>query len=230
MANEVSQAALQVLQRLNGADVANAIETFEVRLRNEGYADGSIRSVTPALPAAVGYAVTARIRSSSPPPIGNQYIDRTDWWNYVVQVPAPRFVVVQDVDERRGLGAFLGEVHANVLRALGCVAYATDGAVRDVAAVADLGFHLFASCASVSHAFAHIVDFGEPITLGGLVINSGELLFGDANGLQTIPSTIVDRLPEMVAEVTRKDEEVIRFCRSREFSVDALRTLLRNLG
>jgi regulator of RNase E activity RraA len=226
----VSEAAIQLLQQLNGADVANAIEAFDVRLRNEGFADGSIRSVTPALPPAVGHAVTARIRCSSPPPIGNLYIDRTDWWNYVLQVPAPRFVVVQDVDERRGLGAFLGEVHANVLTALGCIGYATDGSVRDVAAVAALGFHLFAASTSVSHAFAHVIEFGEPISLGGLAITSGDLLFGDANGLQVVPATVVDRLPAMVAEVTRKDEAVIRFCRSREFSIDALRTLLRNLG
>lgn len=230
MANQLSTTALSALQQLNGADVANAIETFEVRLRNEGFADGSIRCLQPTLPAAVGYAVTAKIRCSSPPPVGHQYFDRTDWWNEVISVPAPRFVVVQDVDEHRGLGAFLGEVHANVLRALGCVAYATDGAVRDVRPIGELGFQVFASCLSVSHAFAHIVEFGTPVKIGGLTVNSGDLLFGDAEGLQTIPPTIVDQLPQVVARVTNKDEAVMRFCRSREFSMDGLRNLLRDLG
>lgn len=230
MANQLSTSALSALQQLNGADVANAIETFEVRLRNEGFADGSVRCLQPQLPAAVGYAVTAKIRSSSPPPVGHQYFDRTDWWNEIVSVPAPRFVVVQDVDEHRGLGAFLGEVHANVLRALGCVAYATDGAVRDVSPIGELGFQVFASGVSVSHAFAHVVEFGTPVSIGGLTVNSGDLLFGDAEGLQSIPPSIVEQLPQVVARVTGRDDAVIRFCRSRDFSMDGLRTLLRDLG
>ena len=230
MANQLSTSALSALQQLNGADVANAIETFEIRLRNEGFADGTIRCLQPQLPAAVGYAVTARIRCSSPPPVGHQYFDRTDWWNEIASVPAPRFVVVQDVDEHRGLGAFLGEVHANVLRALGCVAYATDGAVRDVGPIGELGFQVFASCVSVSHAFAHVVEFGTPVNIGGLTVNRGDLLFGDAEGLQSIPPAIVDHLPQVVAKVTGRDDAVIRFCRSRDFSMDGLRTLLRDLG
>ena len=90
--------------------------------------------------------MTASIRCSSPPPVGHHYHDRTDWWNYIASVPAPRFVVVQDVDEQRGLGGFVGDVHANILRALGCVAYATNGSVRDVATVSDsVRLQLFAA-------------------------------------------------------------------------------------
>jgi regulator of RNase E activity RraA len=230
VANERNHTALDALQLLDGADVANAIETLGLRLRNEGFADGTVRSMTPSLPPAVGYAVTARIRCSSPPAVGQQYIDRTDWWNHLLQVPAPRFVVVQDVDEHTGLGAFLGEVHANVLRALGCAGYATNGAVRDLAALTALRFPTFASCTSVSHAFAHVVDFGSPVAIGGLFISSGDVLFADASGLQSIPPAVIDRLPAMVADIRRRDEEVIRFCRSADFSIDGLRTLLRTLG
>jgi hypothetical protein len=114
-------AALDVLRALDGAAIANAIETFGVRLRNEGFADGSIRSLFPDLPPAVGHAVTARIRCSTPPPVGYQYTDRTDWWHYIATVPSPRFVVVEDLDESPGLGGFVGELHATILRALDCV-------------------------------------------------------------------------------------------------------------
>src|ERR1051325_11017057 len=215
MAHPLGANALFVeLRRLNGADIANAIETSDIRLRNEGLADGTVRCLTPALPPAVGHAVTVRIRTSSPPPTGDRYRDRTDWWNYILQVPPPRFVIAQDIDARSGLGAFLGGVHASVLRALGAVAFATNGAVRDVPAVARLGFHLFASCTSVSHAFAHIVDFGTDVTIGGLGVSSGDLLFGDAHGLQSIPPAIVERLPEMVARSVERDDTIVRFCES----------------
>ena len=221
--------SLNSLRALDGASIANAIETFDVRLRNEGFADASIRCLLPALPPAVGYAVTARIRCSSPPPVGHQYHDRTDWWNYIVSVPAPRFVVVQDVDEQPGLGAFVGAVHANILRALGCEGYATNGSARDVATVRDsVRIQLFATSVAISHAFAHIVDFGGPVEIGGLKVDSGDLLFGDEHGVQGVPMSLADALPGVVAEMKLKEQAVIQFCRSREFSIDGLRTLVRS--
>jgi len=222
--------SLNSLCALDGASIANAIETFDVRLRNEGFADASIRCLLPALPPAVGYAVTARIRCSSPPPVGHRYHDRTDWWNYITSVPAPRFVVVQDIDDKPGLGGFVGAVHASILHALGCEAYATNGSVRDVTTVRDsVRMQMFAAGVAVSHAFAHIVDFGEPVCIGGLRVRTGDLLFGDEHGVQTVPMPLVDALPGVVADMKLKEQAVIQFCRSRDFSIGGLRTLVRSL-
>jgi regulator of RNase E activity RraA len=222
--------SLDLLRALDGASIANAIETFGVRLRNEGFADPSIRCLLPTHPPAVGRAVTARIRCSSPPPVGHQYHDRTDWWNYIVSVPAPRFVVVQDIDETPGLGGFVGAVHANILRALACDGYATNGSVRDVAIVRDnIRIQMFAAGVAVSHAFAHIVDFGGPVEIGGLKVHSGDLLFGDEHGVQSVPASLVDALPEAVREMKMNEQAVVQFCHSREFSIEGLRKLVRSL-
>jgi 4-hydroxy-4-methyl-2-oxoglutarate aldolase len=225
----VGSAALAALCALDGAAIANAIETFGVRLRNEGFADSSIRSLCPDLPAAAGYAVTARIRCSTPPPVGYQYTDRTDWWHYIIGVPAPRFVVVQDVDERPGLGGFVGELHATILRALDCVGYATNGSVRDADAVrARVGLPMFASGIAVSHAFAHVVEFGEPVQIGGLRVGSGDLLFGDRHGLQSVPPQLVERIPDAAARMMAHERRIIALCRSPQFSIDALTQLVRS--
>jgi 4-hydroxy-4-methyl-2-oxoglutarate aldolase len=225
----LGSAALDVLRALDGAAIANAIETFGVRLRNEGFADGSIRSLFPDLPPAVGHAVTARIRCSTPPPVGYQYTDRTDWWHYIATVPSPRLVVVEDVDESPGLGGFVGELHATILRALDCVGYATNGAVRDADAVrARVGLPMFATGVAVSHAFAHIVEFGEPVTIGGLRIASGDLLFGDAHGVQSVPPQLVDQIPKVVAGMKAHEREILALCRSPQFSIDALTQLVRS--
>lgn len=230
MIAEESQArreAREALRRFEGGAIANAIETFDVRLRNEGFTDGSIRSFFPELPPVTGYAVTARIRCSTPPPVGHAYVDRTDWWSYILSVPAPRIVVVEDVDERTGLGAFIGHVHAQILCALGCVAYVSNGSVRDVFAVRASGLQLFAGGVSPSHAFVHIVDFGQPARVAGLTVNSGDMLFGDRHGLLTIPPSILDDLPRAAADVLAQDQRVIDFCRSTAFSLDGLRTAVR---
>lgn len=215
---------------LDAPSVSNAIETFEVRLRNEGFADGTLRCWFPEQAPVIGHAVTARIRCSAPPPVGHLYHDRTDWWSYIVSVPAPRIVVVQDVDEKCGLGAFVGDVHAQILHGLGCVAYVTNGSVRDLDDVRSLGFQFFAAGVAVSHAFAHIVDFGGPVEVGGLAVASGDLLFGDGNGLLAIPPPIAGQIPDVIDRIHASEAQVIAFCRSPQFSIDGLRTLVRDLG
>src|SRR5260221_10647803 len=99
----VTSDQLAALRRLDTCAVANAIETFSVRLRNEGYCcDASVRCLFPKLPVICGHAVTVKIRCSSPPPNVKEhsYLDRNDWWNELLKIPAPRVVVIQDVDER----------------------------------------------------------------------------------------------------------------------------------
>lgn len=221
------QDALRALTRFDGGAIANAVESFDVRLRNEGFTDGSVRALFPELPPVAGHAVTARIRCSTPPPVGHDYLDRTDWWSYIITVPAPRIVIVEDVDERPGLGAFIGHVHAQVLSALGCVGYASNGSVRDLASVRASGFPLFAGCVSPSHAFVHIVDFGEPATIGGLKISSGDIVYADAHGLVTIPPAILADLPAAAERLLLEEQRIIDFCRSSSFSIDGLRTLVR---
>ena len=219
-------ALANALRRLDGCAIANAIETFDVRLRNEGFTDGRIRCRFDRQPPVLGHAVTARIRSSTPPPVGHNYVDRTDWWNYILTVPAPRIVVVQDIDDTVGRGALMGEVHANILRALDCAAYATNGAVRDLDGVSKTGLQLFAGSLSVSHAYVHIVDFGGPVDVAGLSVQTGDLLFGDCHGLQSIPPSLAAEIPWVAAEMQQREQRVIDFCKSPEFSVEGLRATI----
>ena len=72
----LAPAQLEQLRTLSTCVVASAIETFGVRLRNKGFTDSRIRCVFPELPTVVGYAATARLRSSEPPMEGKSYYDR----------------------------------------------------------------------------------------------------------------------------------------------------------
>jgi regulator of RNase E activity RraA len=201
-----------------------------VRWRNEGFADSRIHAVFDDLPPAIGHAVTARIHGSTPPPVGHTYHDRTDWWNYILTVPPPRVVVVEDADDRPGMGSFVGEVHANILKALGCVAYVTNGAVRDLPRVRALGFQFFAPCLAVSHAYVHMIEFGSPVSVGGLRVASGDIVFGDRHGLLNLPEQIVEQIPAAVERMAVSERDVIAFCQSPDFSVEHLRMLVRDLG
>src|ERR1700739_2283386 len=122
-------ALIKGLRRLDSSTVANAVETFEVRLPNTGFADSRIHCLFPDFPPMVGFAATARIRTADPPMEGRIYIDRKDWLSHILTIPKPRVVVLEDVDEPPGLGALIGEMHANILHTLGCVGVGTNGAV-----------------------------------------------------------------------------------------------------
>ncbi len=221
--------ALDALRRLDTCSVSNAIETFQLRLRNAGFADSRVSCIFKDFPPLVGYAATARLRTGEPP-IAGSYHDRHDWWNSILQVPPPRIVVLQDLDEPAGVGAFLGDVHAATLTALGCVGYVTNGAVRELPRVKDMGLHLFAGNVAVSHAYAHIFDFGSRVSVGGLEVQPGDLMHGDRHGILTVPKKIALEIPAVAARLRQAEKEVIDFCRSPEFSVDKLRHVIKGLS
>lgn len=214
---------LVALRHLDAGTLANAIERFQKRLRNAGFIDHSLRCFCPHLPPMVGYAATLRIRGSAPPTAGGQYPERTDWWDYVLSLPAPRIAVVQDISARPGLGSLIGAVHMNILRALACVGVVTNGAVRDLPAAENAGFHYFAGNLAVSHTYVHIIEIGQPVEIGGLEIQSGDLLHGDCHGVQSIPPGIAPELPAVAAEIKAKENAIIELCRSPEFSLEKLR-------
>jgi regulator of RNase E activity RraA len=214
---------LEALRRLDACTVANAIETFHERLRNEGFVDHTVHCLFPRLQPMVGYAATIKIRGSAPPTAGNPYPDRTDWWDYILSLPTPCVVVAQDVATRPGLGSLVGAVHMHILRALRCEGVVTNGSVRDIPAAENAGFHYFAANVSVSHAYVHIVEIGQPVEIGGLKIQSGDLLHGDLHGVQSIPLDIAARIPPVAAQIMAKEQELIALCRSPEFSLERLR-------
>ena len=225
----IHEEVLDALRRLDTGTVSNAIETFDIRLRNTGFADERARCIFEDFPPMVGYAATARLRTGDPPIAGGSYHDRSDWWNSILQVPPPRIVALEDMDRPPGLGAFVGNLHAAILRALGCVGYVTNGAVRQLPSVHELGLHLFAGNVTVSHAYAHIFDFGAVVKVGGLEVHPGALLHGDRHGLLSVPKKIASKIPAVAAKLQQTEQRVIDFCRSKQFSVDQLRQVMKDL-
>ncbi len=183
---------------------------------------GSVRCMFPQLSPKAGFAVTARIRTSATPIAGRCYYDRPDWWSYVLTLPAPRFIVAQDVDPLPGVGALVGRVHAQIARSLGCTAYITNGAARHLEGLADAGLQVFAGNITVSHAYAHVIDFGGTVEIDGLRIEPGDLLHCDQNGVVSVPAQIAGEIPEVAKTLLHEESELIDFCRSGKFSFEEL--------
>jgi len=223
----LSAAEMESLRRLSSSVLASSIERFGVRLPNTGYADSTIRSIFEDRAAVLGYAATVRIRTSEPPMEGPSYYRDTTWWNHVLSIPEPRVVVIQDLDDPPGRGAFIGEVHAHILLALGCIGLATNGTVRDSNLIEPTGFQMFASGLAVSHAYAHVVDFGGKVAVGGMQVRPGDLVHGDRHGVQTIPLEIAAKVPRVAQAVMKRRQQLIGLCHSADFSIERLRTAIQ---
>ena len=217
---------IDALKKISSPSIANGIETFNVRPRNQGQMSSEIRTLFPELGPMVGYAVTAVIRAE-PQPLQGHRASTFGWWDYVLTIPAPRVIVVHDLDEPRGQGAQWGEVQANIHKALGCVGTVTDGSVRDLDEVRALGFQFAAAHVSVSHAYVHMVDFGLPVKVGGLWVKPGDLIHADQHGAIVIPTDIAAKIPEAAELCGRRETPILEIARSPNFTLEKLKEALK---
>jgi 4-hydroxy-4-methyl-2-oxoglutarate aldolase len=202
--------------------ISNAIETFKVRPRNEGFMLG-IKCLFPDFKPMVGYACTATMLADQPAVERDRGAAAAHWDN-ILNTPGPRVAVIHDLDQPRCIGSLWGEVNANIHEALGCLGVVTDGGVRDLDEVKELGFHFFAADVIPSHAYVHIVDSGLPVKVGGLVVNNGDLIHADKHGVVVIPQEIAREVPRACQEVEDRERRIINFCKSPAFNIGALKT------
>jgi regulator of RNase E activity RraA len=227
--NRLETSVLEQLRQLDSRSVANAIETFSVRLRNTGFSDSSIHCLFEDEPPMVGYAATVRVRTVDPPMEGESYFYRLDWLDYFSSIPSPRVLVLEDMDTNPGLGAFIGDIHLNILQALGCVGVVTNGAVRDVETAQAVKLQMFAHNLSVSHSFAHVMEFGSTVIVAGLEVRSGEVLHGDRYGVQTVPFQIAANIHPVAQRMKDEEQEIIRMAQSGDFNLEKLRSMVNTL-
>src|SRR5581483_12138358 len=85
---------LDAIRQFDTCTVANAIEQFGVRLRNQGFTRPGLTCVTGGTPRLIGFAATCRIRSADPSMTGKPYLEGTGWWEAIQKLPVPRIAVI----------------------------------------------------------------------------------------------------------------------------------------
>ncbi len=229
MKTSLSSEQISQLSSFDTCVMCDAIETFGVRLRNEGFAKAGFRCLFKSFPPMVGYAATCKVRSADPPMIGSRFVESTDWWKHITSIPNPRVVVMQDMDHEPGTGAFLGKVHVCVLKAMGCVGAVTNGAARELPGIEESGFQVFAGRIAISRAYVHIVEFGGPVEVGGLKIHPGDLIHGDRHGIITVPQELVTRIPIVASKILQEKHRVIELSRKPDVAIEELGQAVKEL-
>ncbi|MEU1179052.1 fumarylacetoacetate hydrolase family protein [Streptomyces sp. NPDC005820] len=191
-----------------------AVATLSAQMRSRGLPHMSIdgvRPVGPGGPSMVGVAHTLRylpLRED----LFQRYGTGMNAQKRAIEELRPGHVLVMDARRDASAGT-LGDILALRAAKRGAAGVVTDGAVRDSAAVAELGLPVYAAGAHPSVLGRRHVpwDTGVPIACGGALVQPGDLIVGDADGVVVVP-------PELAAELVadcREQERQERFIAER---------------
>ncbi|MGW1561181.1 fumarylacetoacetate hydrolase family protein [Streptomyces sp. NPDC002144] len=181
-----------------------AVATLSAQLRSRGLPHMSIDGVRPTLPdrTMVGVAHTLRylpLREDLFKRFGNGMNAQ----KRAIEELRPGHVLVMDARRDTSAGT-LGDILALRAQVRGAAGVVTDGGLRDSAAVTELGLPVYHGGEHPSVLGRRHVpwDTGVPIACGGALVQPGDLIVGDADGVVVVP-------PELA-------EELIADCREQE--------------
>lgn len=146
------------------------------------------------------------------------------WLHRAIYQAAPGDVLVVDVGGSAGYEfGYWGEIMTQAALARGLGGLVVDGGVRDSQRLVELGFPVFSRLLAIRGT---IKDFqgegrlGEPIRWGDVVIHTGDLIVGDADGLFVSPMADVEQVLEASADREAKEAAVIERLKNGERTPD----------
>lgn len=131
-----------------------------------------------------------------------------EWTSFLSQATPGHVVVCQPQDSSRAL---MGELSAEALKHRGVLGYLVDGGARDVSFIKKIGFPVFCRYTSPVDVVAswRPEAFGEPVTIGNVVIHAGDYILGDEDGVVVIPAAHAEEVIER-CEVAMNTESLVR--------------------
>jgi 4-hydroxy-4-methyl-2-oxoglutarate aldolase len=134
----------------------------------------------------------------------------------------PGDVLVVDYDGSIESGPF-GEIMALACQMRGIAGLVIDGAVRDSAQIAALGFPVFARGLNIRGTFKRDRGaLGIPVTLGGTVIAPGDIVFADADAIVTLASGDLAAAQDAATERAAKEAAMMHRLRQGETTLSIL--------
>jgi 4-hydroxy-4-methyl-2-oxoglutarate aldolase len=105
-----------------------------------------------------------------------------------------------------------GELLSTAAKARGAAGALMDGCTRDVRAIRAMGFPVFHGGIGPldSKGRGRIMAIDVPIECAGVPIASGDLIFGDADGVVVIPKTIEVKVLELAFEKVTGEHNTLR--------------------
>lgn len=169
-----------------------------------GALSGRIAPLSPSMKFA-GPAITVEVR-----PGDNLMI------HAAMAIAKPGDVIL--VDGKGDLNsALIGEIMSQQCVALGVAAVVIDGAARDCEAIRELGFPMFVAGLNPNGPTKFVPGrLNHPISIGGVNVNPGDLVVGDADGVTVIERNKAAAMLPLAAEKVAMETQRIADIKSRK--------------
>jgi 4-hydroxy-4-methyl-2-oxoglutarate aldolase len=217
----ISNETYEKLKAIDSCTVANAIEKFGVRPDTWGYTGPEIKCLFPKMGVSLGYAATSIM---GPRDVGEKDW-RQGWLDYtqaIEDTPSPTICVIEDSQLWPMQGALVGEVMATCMKALGGIGCLTNGAVRDLEQVEEMGFQYLAAGVIVSHGQVKFHEVGKPVRLGRLIVHPGDLIHMDLHGAVIVPFEVADDVAEAAQKILDREAEILEVAKTPGFTAKDL--------
>jgi regulator of RNase E activity RraA len=224
----VSKEEFEFLRSIDTPTVCNLVEIVTPVRRGAGYTVRHLHCPFPDLPPTVGFARTVTIKAKDAFGMGDaSYIQRRlDYLDYVAAEPRPTVMVIEDLDEAPGYGAFWGEVQSNVHQALGCLGTVTNGSIRDIPMIPP-GFQMLAGSIGPSHAYVHMVEYGGEVNVHGMTVRSNDLIHADRHGAAVVPADKIGAMKTALVGLSEREAKIIKAARAPDMTVEKIKAAIR---
>ena len=228
MSAALTKSQFAFLRSIDTPTVCNLVEMVAPERRGAGYTVKHLHCPFPNLPPMVGFAKTVTIRAKDAFGMGDaSYIQRRlDYLDYVAAEPKPSVMVIEDLDEEPGYGAFWGEVQSNVHQALGCLGTVTNGSIRDIPMIPP-GFQMLAGSIGPSHAYVHMVEYGVDVKVHGMAVKSNDLIHADRHGAAVVPADKIMAMKTALTGLADREARIIKAARAPDMTVQKLKAAIR---
>ena len=190
-------------------------------LMNRLYAmEPEIRNMTDPDLRLVGPAVTVKVY-----PGDNLMVHKA------LDIAQPGDVIVVDTSSS-SLTAVLGDLVCTKARHRGIAGFIVDGLIRDLPAIKRLGdFPVFARDVTPKGPLHRGPgEIGHPISCGGIVVNPGDVVVADLNGVVVVPRDISDELLARLDSKAAKESDYVTAVARGDFNNDWVDAMLEASG
>lgn len=147
-----------------------------------------------------------------------------------MELAQPGDVIVVDAGGETSQ-AIIGELMQKYAIARGIAGFVIDGAIRDLAALAAEEFPVYAR--GITHRGPYKDGPGEinvPISVGGMVVNPGDILVGDEDGLLAISQDEAERVIEMAMRKSVEEANTLKSIAAGTVNKDWIDRTLKQKG
>ena len=191
--------------------------TLTSQLISHGFRNTFLTGVQPLQPGQcmIGYAVTLRFVPAREDKIEKMAELSINPQRLAIESIGPEDVLVMDA---RGevRGAVFGDVFGWRLKALGAAGFVTDGSVRDTTGCMESGLPIYfkEAQATRSNLWHHPADWNVTIGCAGVLIDPGDIIVGDGDGVVAIPAHVAESVADAAYQQELREQHVVDMVRA----------------